>query len=88
MADLGWLLYDTASSVSGFALDDPAAFAGRMYRLMQTGLDLTSLDLEPEVEVPEEKEEESEESEDSEEDAAEEDAAAAAEETTEKKEEL
>jgi heat shock protein beta len=88
VADLGWLLYDTASSVSGFALDDPAAFAGRMYRLMQTGLDLTSLDLEPEVEVPEEKEEESEESEDSEEDAAEEDAAAAAEETTEKKEEL
>merc|ERR1712054_6896 len=56
VADLGWLLYDTASSVSGFQLDDPAAFAKRMYRLMQSGLNLESLQLADEVEVPKEEE--------------------------------
>merc|ERR1712137_1144086 len=56
VSDLGWLLYDTASSVSGFQLDDPAAFASRMYRLMKTGLSLDSLELEPEIEVPKEEE--------------------------------
>jgi len=52
VADLGWLLYDTASTVSGFQVEDPAAFATRMYRLMQDGLSLDSLDLAEEVEVP------------------------------------
>jgi len=86
VSDLGWLLYDTASSVSGFQLDDPAAFAKRMYRLMKDGLSLDSLELAEEVEVPkeEEKEEEAEEEESEEEEG--EEAEEAAEDT--KKEEL
>merc|ERR1712137_224181 len=60
VSDLGWLLYDTAASVSGFQLDDPSAFAKRMYRLMKTGLSLDSLDLTDEVEVPSEEEKEGE----------------------------
>jgi len=65
VADLGWLLYDTASSVSGFQIEDPSAFATRMYRLMKDGLSLDSLELAPEVDVPkdEPKEEEKEEKE-------------------------
>merc|ERR1711975_123441 len=60
VADLGWLLYDTASSVSGFQLDDPAAFAKRMYRLMQSGLNLESLQLAGEEEGDDEDSEEAE----------------------------
>lgn len=63
VSDLGWLLYDTASSVSGFQLDDPSAFAKRMYRLMQSGLSLESLELAEEVEVPKEEAKEEEEEE-------------------------
>jgi len=64
-SDLSWLLYDTASLSSGFQMEDATGFAARMYRLMKSGLNLSSLELEPEVEVPAE-EEPAEEAEDAE----------------------
>merc|ERR1719453_756031 len=51
-ADTAWLLYDTALLQSGFAQDDVDAFALRMYRTMKSALNLDSLDLEEEIEVP------------------------------------
>jgi len=61
--DLAWLLHDTALLNSGFSMSEPQAFAGRMYRMLKQGLSLDSLDLAPEIEVPEEEEEEEEEGE-------------------------
>ncbi len=62
-ADLAKLLYDTALLNSGFAMDDPQDFSARMYRLMKSGLNLNSLDLEPEIALPPEPEPEAEEEE-------------------------
>jgi heat shock protein beta len=59
--DLSWLLYDTALLSSGFDMEDPTDFSGRMYRLMKTSLQLDSLDLEAPIEVPEEEEQPEEE---------------------------
>jgi len=56
--DLAWMLLDTALMNSGFSLEDPKTFSARMYRLMKGGLDLDTLDLAPELEVPEEEAEE------------------------------
>jgi len=58
-SDLAWLLYDTALLNSGFTQDDPTSFAERMYRVMQGNLNLESLELEPEIEVPEEEDDDS-----------------------------
>ena len=33
--DSAWLLYDTALLNSGFQMDDPKEFSGRMFSLMQ-----------------------------------------------------
>jgi len=63
-ADTAWLLYDTALLQSGFAQDDVDAFALRMYRTMKGALNLDSLELEEEIEVPEEEEEEEDEEDD------------------------
>merc|ERR1712195_290594 len=59
--DLAWLLHDTALLNSGFPVSDAKDFSARMYRTMQNGLNLDSLDLVPEIEVPEEEDEEVEE---------------------------
>merc|ERR1712146_158554 len=61
--DLAWVMHDTALLNSGFQMDAPQEFAGRMYRLIKGGLNLDTLDLVDEIEVPEEEEEEEEEEE-------------------------
>lgn len=58
--DLAWLIHDTALTTSGFLQDDAESFAERMYRTIAGSLDVKSMELEPEIEVPEEEEEEEE----------------------------
>ena len=50
--DLAALVFDTAMMVSGFAQEETDTFAERMYRLMASELKVTSLELEPELELP------------------------------------
>merc|ERR1719326_1417519 len=64
--DLAELLFDTALLNSGFQMEDTKGFAGRMYKLFKAGLSLESLDLAPEIEVPEEEEATEEEGEEAE----------------------
>lgn len=56
--DIAWLLFDTSTIASGFDMGDPKEFSSRMYRLMQSGMKLDSLDLLEEIEIPEEDDEE------------------------------
>merc|ERR1711998_267394 len=58
--DLSWSLYDAALLNSGFAAEDPEEFASRMYRMMANSMGVDSLDLEEEIDVPEDEEEEDE----------------------------
>ena len=51
------LIHDTALTSSGFIQDDAESFAERMYRTIAGSLDVKSMELEPEIEVPEEEEE-------------------------------
>jgi len=62
-SDLAWLLLDNALMQSGFEASDLAAFSARALRLLQNGLSVESMDLLPEIEVPDEPEEEEEEEE-------------------------
>eukprot|EP00903_Cladosiphon_okamuranus_P010270 g9724.t1 len=64
--DLSWLLYDTALTASGFQVEDTEAFATRVQRAMAKTLNLGSMDLLEEAEIPDEEEEEVEEGEDEE----------------------
>ena len=69
--DFANLLYDSALMNSGFMIDEPNEFATRLYSLMKESLQLDSLDLEPEIEVPEEPEEANEDGEEEEEEESE-----------------
>lgn len=59
--DLAWLLYDTALINSGFDMDDSSYFSARVHRIMKSSMGLDSLELEPEIEIPEEEEADEEE---------------------------
>ncbi|KDO21013.1 hypothetical protein SPRG_13941 [Saprolegnia parasitica CBS 223.65] len=50
--DLAWLLYDAALTNSGFAMDDVDHFSSRVYRIMKSSMQLDTLELEPEMELP------------------------------------
>jgi len=56
--DLAWMLLDNAMMASGFPAYDTDAFAQRMYRMLQNGLNLESGDLLEELEIAGEEEEE------------------------------
>ncbi len=54
ITDIALLLYDAALLNSGFTLEDTPAFSARVYSLVSQNLELGSLELVPEMELPEE----------------------------------
>merc|ERR1712146_299558 len=52
--NLAWILHDTAILNSGFQMEDTKSFASRMYKLMQSGMNIADLTLLPEPVIPDE----------------------------------
>merc|ERR1711977_330646 len=58
LKDLVWLMFETSLLTSGFSLEEPSSFAGRIFRMVQLGLGADDVETVADSEVPPELEDE------------------------------